>query len=1342
MLELQQLADQRAQVETAIAVRVEAELSAAEIEYKTNNDKLHQQHIIDRRALENEFAQTKRQAAEASGRHLLAAQQARDQAIRKVDAQYEKITAEAARKQQEASWQAHAVYDASKDQPQQQFQETRQRLELCRQQANGLQRDAQTLLTRRRLHRAMPNGPLANGSKPYGNQQAASATGPNQTAELALPANDSCHQSSAQSSSEDRLLETLHQLHDEVLALQAQRLPALLMEGGRWFGWWLAACLMVAIPSGFSSLSLVTWLVITLAIGSVLTAAAYALLLPRCRRQSCQQFQVIGHLLDRVHQLRQAALDEGEATCSRDTRAIVQCRDHDLETAESERQETILAAQTSRTTDLEQAHAQFQIEADQGLRQHDAITLAADQKYSTLLEQLAARRQTARCEADEIHTARRHRAECEQNQAWHDMARQWQQGFQRITDQLTAIGKTCGHWFPDWSDTNWQQWQRPKPPPRAICFGHYRLPLAAVKHGLSSDRRLNPKRKSLDIPALLTLDEQPRLILSAGGQDRSQATELLQLVMLRFLTTMPAGKLRMTIIDPAGLGDNFSAFMHLTDIDEHLIGPRIWTDRRQIDEQLSLLLDHLEMVLQKYLRNEYATLDQYNLQAGEVSEPYHLVVVANFPAGFSDVAAEKMLKIINGGPRCGVYPLVSLDNHMRLPDWFQRQELPEEAVFIEWRDGQPRWNYPLFEKLALQLAPLPPADRYTKVLRKAGRESHEASRVEVPFALVAPPCSQLWTRDSSKELVVPIGRAGANHLQSLRLGIGTAQHGLISGKTGSGKSSLLHVLITNLALYYGPDQVEFYLVDFKKGVEFKTYVTAELPHARVIAVESEREFGVSVLERLDTELRQRGELYRQLGVQDLVGYREKRREARGHRPQATGQKPEMEGSDLPPLPRILLVIDEFQELFVADDKLAQDAALLLDRLVRQGRAFGIHVLLGSQTLSGAYSLARSTLGQMAVRIALACSDADAHLILSDDNPAALQLSRPGEAIYNEQNGLVSGNEPFQVVWLPDDQRRQYLAQIKTQSRTTGQITRTPIVFEGNVPADPRDNHALQQFLSDPGGQTVREPTIWLGSSVRIEPPTELTFRRQAGNHLLIVGQEDPFGILATALVALVAQGRRTASQGQQHPIPWTLLDGARPGTASHQAWPRLMEALQLAAMGCQAQVVGPGGTTAVVEQLADEVARRGQDARGDHPPLYLVIYDLAQFRDLRRGEDDFSFYTAGSQPVPIDRRFRELVHEGPAVGVHLLVWCDSYNSLTRSIDRLTLRDIDYRIVLPMNAADSSSLIDSPAGGRLGKNRALFYRDDLGTHAKFRPYQRPTPEWLTWVAERLRQRSGS
>ncbi len=259
---------------------------------------------------------------------------------------------------------------------------------------------------------------------------------------------------------------------------------------------------------------------------------------------------------------------------------------------------------------------------------------------------------------------------------------------------------------------------------------------------------------------------------------------------------------------------------------------------------------------------------------------------------------------------------------------------------------------------------------------------------------------------------------------------------------------MLHALITNGALRYNPNQLELYLIDFKKGVEFKVYAAIQLPHARVIAVESEREFGLSVLQRLDVEMKERGELFRQYGAQDLAGYREARPDV--------------------PMPRILLVIDEFQEFFIEDDKLAQEVTLLLDRLVRQGRAFGMHVILGSQTLGGSYSLPRATLGQMAVRIALQCSEADAHLILSEDNTAARLLTRPGEAIYNDANGMIEGNNLFQVVWLTDERRENYLDRMQEMAHDRHIQKPPPIVFEGNLPADVSKNPLLNRLARGHG----------------------------------------------------------------------------------------------------------------------------------------------------------------------------------------------------------------------------------------------------------------------------------
>src|SRR5207244_6287843 len=124
-----------------------------------------------------------------------------------------------------------------------------------------------------------------------------------------------------------------------------------------------------------------------------------------------------------------------------------------------------------------------------------------------------------------------------------------------------------------------------------------------------------------------------------------------------------------------------------------------------------------------------------------------------------------------------------------------------------------------------------------------------------PFEFIAPEADAIWKKDTRAGIDVPLGKAGATKRQNLALGQGTSQHMLIAGRTGSGKSTLLHALITNVALNYSPDEVDLYLIDFKKGVEFKVYATHELPHASVVAIESEREFGISVLQRLDLEMR-------------------------------------------------------------------------------------------------------------------------------------------------------------------------------------------------------------------------------------------------------------------------------------------------------------------------------------------------------------------------------------------------------------------------------------------------------------------------------------------------------
>jgi hypothetical protein len=907
-----------------------------------------------------------------------------------------------------------------------------------------------------------------------------------------------------------------------------------------------------------------------------------------------------------------------------------------------------------------------------------------------------------------------------QEDEWNVLVTRWSEGLTYFQAEAAAINEETGQLLPDWGAAAWTSWTPPTDVPPALRFGTYQVKLASLPGGLPQHERLQTDfPMAYTLPALLGFPDQASVLLTANDEGRPAAVQALQTVMYRMLTTIPAGKVRFTIIDPVGLGQNFASFMHLADADEALVTSRIWTEAARIEQRLADFTEHMEDVIQKYLRNQFESIEEYNAHAGEVAEPYRVLVVANFPVNFTSEAVRRLISIINSGPRCGVYTLLSVDTRQPLPQGTHLEDLEQVGIRLAWDEDRFAWCDADFGQFPLSLDGPPAEELGTKLLLRVGERAKETKRVEVPFEFVAPAPEQWWTGDTRPGIHVPLGRVGATKRQYLHLGQGTSQHVLIAGKTGSGKSTLLHALICNLSLLYSPDEVELYLVDFKKGVEFKTYANHELPHARVVAVESEREFGLSVLQRLDQELKIRGERFRAVGAQDLAGYR-----------QANGSAP---------LPRILLIVDEFQEFFVEDDKVAQEAALLLDRLVRQGRAFGLHVLLGSQTLGGAYSLARSTIDQMAVRIALQCSEVDGHLILSEDNSAARLLSRPGEAIYNDANGLVEGNNPFQVVWLADERREDYLNRIQElnrqqrSGRSAGQI-----VFEGNTPSDIARNPLLQQLLERPTWPTrPKAAQAWLGEPVAIKDPTTALFRRQTGSNLLIVGQyeESALSISAAALVSLAGQYAPDSTGGQPGPR-FYVLDGTPDDMPQAGYLSRLASCLP---HGIRA--AGWREAPALVAELAEELDRRQKANDLAAPDRYLFVHGLQRFRDLRRPEDDYGFGRTDAPPTPA-AQFATLLQEGPSFGIHTLVWCDSLNNLHRALERSSLREFELRVLFQMSTNDSSTLIDSPAASRLGLFRALFHSEDQGRLEKFRPYGLPPDAWLEWVTQQFARKQSA
>ncbi len=397
----------------------------------------------------------------------------------------------------------------------------------------------------------------------------------------------------------------------------------------------------------------------------------------------------------------------------------------------------------------------------------------------------------------------------EQSAAWSELKLGWEKSLAEFKGGIEQEQAASRRQFPDWSVLGGKNVERPQSIPRGIRIGDYGIDLNDWPGAVSSDARLAPRQSQLSHPAILKFPERPSLLLKhRSPEGRAAALPVLQTAMLRLLTSLPPGTVRFTLIDPVGLGDSFAGFMHLADVDDLLVTNRIWTEPSQIEARLADLTEHMENVLQTYLRNEFATLEDYNRHAGEVAEPYRIVVIRDFPAKFSEIAARRLTSIITTGPRCGVYVLMAIDGKLPLPNNFHLGDIESAMNVFEWNDPPVKqsarfdWIHeasdPLIDQLALPVEgpvadprpqafypvdpilarwPLvpdaPPApELFSQIVKSAGAAAKGARRVEVSFERIAPSVRERWTHDSRRGIDIPMGRAGAVKLQHVRLGQG------------------------------------------------------------------------------------------------------------------------------------------------------------------------------------------------------------------------------------------------------------------------------------------------------------------------------------------------------------------------------------------------------------------------------------------------------------------------------------------------------------------------------------------------------------------------------------------
>ncbi len=1073
--------------------------------------------------------------------------------------------------------------------------------------------------------------------------------------------------------------------------------------------WLIAVVFFCVVTAGLGLSGVVVWLFAALG-GAVATVALMLVSLlgirPWLKRIAAAEYPRVKQQVSHGRALNELGAELATIENDNELKRLAAKRDARYLQTEKWRASEISEISKRLAEDLEKLRQQAEQQKRAASQQLTMDRDSTAQRFTQELEQLAQQVHGREQDLTQVAAQQRNEFLAQMDRLNRGGALRLRNATQKAIKTVTRSRHWCNVHFPDWQSTEWSANSWPEQLDEPILpIGN--LPLVA----LLPENLRSSDDTDLDAPVYfapltdgyLTITGDPKLPI---------IQQTVRNLILRSLTTLPAGRTQVCVIDPQGLGRDYGWLMHLGDYDPQLVSHRVWTQPGHIAKQVQLLAQAAEDFIQQSLRNQYRNIVEYNQDAGALAEPFRLLVWTSMPTGLEDQSWKALQSLLDTGTRCGIIPIFLIDPAAPWPSADHKNMVMRRGLhYVVSEDGKSlRASFESKANLPIRPMPLPDEAHAQSVIHEVGRRALLASRIEVPLERIVPPVEQRWQADSSKFLEIPIGQSGVGRTHSLKLGIGTAQHAIVAGKTGSGKSSMLHAIISSAVLKYSPENLRLVLLDFKKGVEFQVYSDSQLPHADIIGIESHREFGLSALEYVDGCMQRRGEMFRSRGVQDIASW--------------NAAVPEQH------LPRMLIVVDEFQELFVEDDKLSNQVSLILDRIVRQGRSFGVHAILSSQTLAGAYSLPRTTLGQMGVRIALQCDASDAQIVFAEDNPAAARLKNPGQAIYNDAGGRIEGNQPMQIGWLGKAQQQTWLSEIGKGYRNadpTTNILGRSVVYDGNRAAtwtDENANRAIQEARQD-----INPDAIWcvVGESVAISPAITFPLTNQAGRNVLIVGGVDA---VAASVMSVIAASFVRHAKGQLRPQVY-FAQAAKPTDARALQMPERLKHLP-----CDTKIADVRSVDGMLKELHQMLKLRidQPDDPSTQIPVLVNLIQLGRLRSLRR-EDEFGMGSFGDAELTPDKHLEEILRDGPSHNMHVVVWAENYSTVNRWLSRTAMREIEIRLLMQMGANDSTNLIESVAASRLGENVMLVHDEATGQDQGFRPFDFETLSELSkWVTQ--------
>jgi len=819
-----------------------------------------------------------------------------------------------------------------------------------------------------------------------------------------------------------------------------------------------------------------------------------------------------------------------------------------------------------------------------------------------------------------------------------------------------------------------------------------------------------------EIPALIPfIGRGKTIILVTEGNNSSLGAALLRSLVIRTSLMLPH-QTRYTLLDPAGNGIAFPMRRYLPQVREN--SGDTWRDLTDVTKEV-------QRIIETYLDAATTSFDQVPYEM-RINERFQFVFAADFPNQYDRRSIEILFSIANTGPVAGVYTFIHFNKNHPLPNDIKLENIRNAAIIeIPAREA--------VVKPFLRFIPdaEPPAELQTILFERLAAAKPPERAIDWSSA-VGIAASEWWQGNASRVIETPIGLRGGDKQLNVWFGVNSqgqpCAHGMLGAMTGAGKSNFYHVLINGLAVRYSPQELRLYLIDGKDGVEFQPY--RKLPHAEVVSLRSSPELSRSVLAELVAEKERRNKIFAQSGVNDYPTYRAK-------------------GSPAGTMPRILLLVDEYQELFDGDkDGLASN---YLMQISQQGRSVGIHMLCWLHKYEAVGMIHSQHIF------------ANIHLLLAmkmkaEDIQSLTQFGRrgkqllqtcdlPGKIVLNDQAGDDNANVTGKVAYLPLDQLNDLLDDLTTRSQKLPENSLPQrIIFNGKAQPALLDNPALrhlynrnnwpsqsemEQFArSDAveGGLGVvdwfyaEHPYVmWMGQEFNVRGQARLVVRRRIGENVVVLGSNNPtrYGMLAGMLAGLTLNA-------SPKDLRFVILDRSITGAQWNGVLESVFENVLLPG-GFQAEFSRSASQAEVfLNELVNELDRRrslDEDQVHSQSAIFALFTDLDNIEAMRRKMDTYG----GMADSSLGEKLRRLYMEGPALGIHVILSFAGMRALASVMDdRRGLHSFRHRVAFQMSEDESFSFTSGRRAAQLQDDGptpvcALYVDLESDRSVRFKPY---------------------